>query len=212
MGARRLGGDPSLRLMRSGIFRRSSSGRCACRRRLPHDPPAPLWGPPLVLVVAVVVLGLWPGVAEPLLAAASAAAVERARAVAGTRAPWHGFGAPLVVSAVAFVIGAAMVWHYRALSGRVLAWALPFDGRRAFFSAQGPAGARGASPHRPGALGCTGALRAAARRGEPRRARARLGHGRGMATAACTDAHERPQSDLRRGRARRDRPRGALAS
>lgn len=103
--------------------------------RLPHDPPAPLWGPPLVLVVAVVVLGLWPGVAEPLLAAASAAAVG-AHAPWPELAPWHGFGAPLVVSAVAFVIGAAMVWHYRALSGRVLAWALPFDGRRAFFSAQ----------------------------------------------------------------------------
>lgn len=103
--------------------------------RRPHDPPALLWGPPLALVVAVVVLGLWPGFAEPLLAAASAAAV-------GTHTPWpelalwHGFGAPLVVSAVAFVIGAAMVWHYRALSRRVLAWALPLDGRKAFFTAQ----------------------------------------------------------------------------
>jgi multicomponent K+:H+ antiporter subunit A len=103
--------------------------------RIPHDPPALLWGPPLVLVVAVVVLGLWPSLAEPLLAAASAAAVG-AHAPWPELALWHGFGAPLVVSAVAFVIGAAMVWHYRALSGRVLAWALPFDGRRAFFSAQ----------------------------------------------------------------------------
>lgn len=103
--------------------------------RRPHDPPALLWGPPLALVVAVVALGLWPGLAEPLLVAASAAAAGSGREWPEL-APWHGFGAPLVVSAAAFVCGAALVWRYQALSCRVLAWALPLDGRRAFFAAQ----------------------------------------------------------------------------
>ncbi len=103
--------------------------------RRPHDPPALLWGPPLALVVAVVVLGLWPGLAEPLLVAASASAAGSGRAWPEL-ALWHGFGAPLVVSVAAFVCGAAMVWRYPALSRRALAWALPLDGRRMFFAAQ----------------------------------------------------------------------------
>jgi multicomponent K+:H+ antiporter subunit A len=78
----------------------------------PHDPPFGLYLPPLVLMIPVVLIGLFPAaIAGPLVATA-------AGAVIGGPLPdyhlaiWHGFNLTLVASLVALAAGAALLWHH----------------------------------------------------------------------------------------------------
>lgn len=70
-----------------------------------HEARAALWGPALLLAVGGLVLGIVPGLAEPLLAGA-------ARAIAGPEAgqlelkPWHGLTPELGLSAASLALGA----------------------------------------------------------------------------------------------------------
>jgi multicomponent Na+:H+ antiporter subunit A len=71
--------------------------------RHPHEPRAVLWGAPLVLAMAGLVLGLWTAPAASLISAASAAVVP------GSSPPelslWHAQGLPLILSAAGVVLG-----------------------------------------------------------------------------------------------------------
>ena len=82
----------------------------------PHDPPAGLWLPPALLAVLVVAIGLMPAtVAGPLVKAVAAAVI-------GVEPPefalkmWHGFTPALLLSLVAVLVGAAMLWRYDILA------------------------------------------------------------------------------------------------
>ena len=81
----------------------------------PHDPGIGLWGPPAVLVVLVVLIGLLPGlVAEPFVKSVSAAVI-------GGEPPyfylslWHGLTPALLMSAIAVAGGLVMLWRHGAL-------------------------------------------------------------------------------------------------
>jgi len=80
----------------------------------PHDPGIGLWGPPALLVVPVVLIGLFPAaIAGPLVRSV-------ATAVIGAEPPhfalriWHGFTPALAMSAFAIVAGALILWRHRA--------------------------------------------------------------------------------------------------
>ncbi len=80
----------------------------------PHDPGIGLWGPPAVLVVLVVLIGLLPALmAEPLVKSVSAAVI-------GAEPPyfhlslWHGLTPALFMSAIAVAGGLVMLWRYGA--------------------------------------------------------------------------------------------------
>jgi multicomponent K+:H+ antiporter subunit A len=80
----------------------------------PHDPGIGLWGPPAVLVVLVILIGLFPAaVAGPLVQAVSGAVI-------GAEPPhfalkmWHGFTPALLMSGVAVLGGALVLWRYGA--------------------------------------------------------------------------------------------------
>jgi multicomponent K+:H+ antiporter subunit A len=98
----------------------------------PHDPSPGMWGPVAVLVALVIVIGVLP-------AATAGPVVERtARAVLGPYdlpayhlALWHGVTPALLMSAVAFAGGAALLAAYGAFER--LRQALPrADAKRAF--------------------------------------------------------------------------------
>ncbi|MBP5855437.1 monovalent cation/H+ antiporter subunit A [Marivibrio halodurans] len=79
----------------------------------PHDPPFGMYLPPLILIVPVVLIGLFPAaVAGPLVAVA-------ADAVTGGNLPdyhlaiWHGFNLTLVSSLAALALGAFLLWRHR---------------------------------------------------------------------------------------------------
>ncbi|MEN2787535.1 monovalent cation/H+ antiporter subunit A [Sphingomonas qilianensis] len=102
----------------------------------PHDPGAAMIGPSIVLVAVALGLGLLPmTIAGPLVAAATAA-------VTGEAAPrlelalWHGINPALVMSLVAVLLGAAVVWQYPALAARLANRAAP-DAKRMFDVAMG---------------------------------------------------------------------------
>ncbi len=91
----------------------------------PHEPPWGMKAPAVLLVTICIVVGLLPGVVEPLVRVA-------ASAMLGVPAPefhlalWHGFNVPLLMSAIAVAGGALMYfglqrggWLHRYLpSGR----------------------------------------------------------------------------------------------
>ena len=81
----------------------------------PHDPPFGLWGPPALLVLLVLLIGLFPAsLAGPLVATV-------AGAVIGGPLPdyhlalWHGFTPALFMSAVAVSAGLFLLWRYPGL-------------------------------------------------------------------------------------------------
>lgn len=90
----------------------------------PHDPPAGMWLPTAVLVLPVVVIGLAPGLAEPMVDVA-------AGAVTGGRLPdyhlaiWHGVTPALFMSAAAFAIGLALLAAFAPASALRLRFPRP---------------------------------------------------------------------------------------
>jgi multicomponent K+:H+ antiporter subunit A len=82
--------------------------------RKPHDPPAGLWLPTALLVVPVVAIGLFPApIAGPLVQSVSATVI-------GAEPPyfalkmWHGFTPALLMSGLAILVGAAILWRFAA--------------------------------------------------------------------------------------------------
>ncbi|MFN3943437.1 MAG: monovalent cation/H+ antiporter subunit A [Allosphingosinicella sp.] len=82
--------------------------------KAPHDAPIGLWGPSAVLVALVVAIGLFPSaVAGPLVQTVSAAVI-------GAEPPhfylvlWHGFTPALLMSVLAILVGALILWRYEA--------------------------------------------------------------------------------------------------
>jgi len=80
--------------------------------RHPHDPPFGMWGPPALLVVLVVLIGLFPAtIAGPLVATV-------AGAVIGGPLPdyylaiWHGLTPALGMSAIAVIVGLSLLAGY----------------------------------------------------------------------------------------------------
>ncbi len=101
--------------------------------RHPHDPPFGLWGPPALLVVLVVLIGLFPAtVAGPLVATV-------AGAVIGSPLPdyhlaiWHGLTPALGMSAIAVAVGLGLLAGY--LKVRKLWSAGPHPEAKAMFQA-----------------------------------------------------------------------------
>jgi len=87
----------------------------------PHDPSFGFWLPVAVLVVVTVIGGIAPNaVARPLVEFAVAAAATGSSALHAVHDPhielWHGFNTPLLMSAIAFVGGAACY----AVRGQIL--------------------------------------------------------------------------------------------
>ncbi len=85
--------------------------------RHPHDPPFGMWGPPALLVVLVVLIGLFPAtIAGPLVATV-------AGAVIGGPLPdyhlaiWHGLTPALAMSGVAVVAGLSLLMAYAKVRG-----------------------------------------------------------------------------------------------
>ncbi|MCV2869049.1 monovalent cation/H+ antiporter subunit A [Defluviimonas sp. WL0002] len=96
----------------------------------PHDPSPGLWSAPALLVVLVVVIGIMPSVAEPVVRVA-------AGAVTGGILPefhlklWHGITPALFMSVIAVLGGAALLAAHRPLDR---AWiALPRPEAKAMF-------------------------------------------------------------------------------
>ncbi|MHA6345745.1 monovalent cation/H+ antiporter subunit A [Roseivivax sp. CAU 1761] len=82
----------------------------------PHDPNAGMWLPPALLAVIVVVLGLAPFLAEPLVKAVTGAVLGGAAEVPGYHlAIWHGITVPLYMSAVAVLGGLVLLLLHRWL-------------------------------------------------------------------------------------------------
>ncbi len=101
--------------------------------RHPHDPPFGMWGPPALLVVLVVLIGLFPAtVAGPLVATV-------AGAVIGGPLPdyhlaiWHGLTPALGMSAIAVAVGLGLLAGY--LKVRKLWSAGPHPEAKAMFQA-----------------------------------------------------------------------------
>jgi multicomponent K+:H+ antiporter subunit A len=102
----------------------------------PHDPGAAMIGPSIVLVGVTLGLGLLPmTLAGPLVAAATAA-------VTGTAVPhlnlalWHGINPALLMSLVAVLAGAGVLWRHRSLAAAVAGRRTP-DAKRLFDGAMG---------------------------------------------------------------------------
>jgi multicomponent K+:H+ antiporter subunit A len=96
----------------------------------PHDPPAGMWLPVALLVVPVILIGLWPPLAEPI--------VERtALAVVGGPLPefhfaiWHGVSPALYMSAIAFAAGILLLVAYDPVNALRVAMPRP-EAKRIF--------------------------------------------------------------------------------
>ncbi|MDW4500058.1 monovalent cation/H+ antiporter subunit A [Sulfitobacter sp. D35] len=90
----------------------------------PHDPPFGMWAAPALLVVLVVLIGVLPAVAEPLVRVA-------AGAVTGGELPsfylkiWHGFTPALYMSIIAVIGGAVLLALHAPLDRAWLATPRP---------------------------------------------------------------------------------------
>ncbi|MBY6090434.1 monovalent cation/H+ antiporter subunit A [Pseudooceanicola sp. 502str34] len=100
----------------------------------PHDPPRGLWGPPALLVVLVVVIGVAPFLAEPLVMQVTAAVLGETAEVPNIHlAIWHGVTPALKMSGIAVVGGILLLLAYAPLSK---IWeALPRPEAKAIFDA-----------------------------------------------------------------------------
>lgn len=99
----------------------------------PHDPPAGLWLPPALLVVLVVLIGLFPETFAGALVRASAGAVIGGPVPDFHLALWHGLTPALAMSAIALVLGLAILWRYPRV--RALWAAGPHPEAKAMFDA-----------------------------------------------------------------------------
>jgi multicomponent K+:H+ antiporter subunit A len=78
----------------------------------PHDPPFGLWGPPSVLVVLVVLIGIWPGaVAETIVKVVSKSTLQGATPDFHLKL-WHGWTPAAQMSAIAVAVGAVLLAVY----------------------------------------------------------------------------------------------------
>ncbi|MDO5632081.1 MAG: monovalent cation/H+ antiporter subunit A [Paracoccus sp. (in: a-proteobacteria)] len=82
--------------------------------RHPHDPGPGLWGPPALLVVLVVLIGLMPNMMALWLVKASTLAVT-GNPFAGYFALWHGWSPALMMSIIAIGGGAILLRLHRPL-------------------------------------------------------------------------------------------------
>ncbi len=114
-----------------GLLGRSNSAGTAAGPA--HRPPVGLWWPPAVLAAITVVLGLSPGLADEGLAAAASSLARYE--VHPHLALWHGLGAALGLSALAWAGGAALAAAERPVD-RLLAYGsrIP-DGHDAYVGA-----------------------------------------------------------------------------
>ena len=89
---------------------------------LPHDPGFGMWGPPALLVVAVVAIGGAPGLAEPLVRMVTGAVIGDAAAMPQDHIRiWHGVTPTLGLSAIAVTGGVVVVLIFGPLAR---AWAM----------------------------------------------------------------------------------------
>jgi multicomponent K+:H+ antiporter subunit A len=87
----------------------------------PHDPPVGMWGPPALLCVLVVGIGVAPFVAEPLVFLVTEAVLGNAAALPDAHLKiWHGVNAALWMSVVAVVGGLILL---TAFNPAAKAWA-----------------------------------------------------------------------------------------
>ena len=99
----------------------------------PHDPPFGLWGPPALLVVLVVLIGLFPALIAGPLVATVAAAVIGGPLPDYHLALWHGFTPALFMSVIAVAQGLTLLWRYPGVRA---AWqAAPHPEAKAMFQA-----------------------------------------------------------------------------
>ena len=88
---------------------------------LPHDPGFGMWGPPALLVVLVVAIGVAPFLAEPLVRIVTAAVLGDAAAMPDAHLKiWHGLTPALTMSAIAVTGGALVLIAFAPLAR---AWA-----------------------------------------------------------------------------------------
>ncbi len=82
----------------------------------PHDPGFGMWGPPSILVVLVVVIGVAPALAEPFVKLVTASVLGEAAAVPDKHIKiWHGLIPALYMSVVAVVGGLLVMAVYKPL-------------------------------------------------------------------------------------------------
>ena len=75
----------------------------------PHDPPFGMWASPALLVVMVMVIGLYPPIAEPLVKVAGQAVIGNAEMPYFHLAIWHGVTPALIMSGIALTVGALIL-------------------------------------------------------------------------------------------------------
>ena len=92
----------------------------------PHDPGFGMWGPPALLSVLVVLIGLFPGPISGLLVATSAQAVIGGDLPYYSLKLWHGVTPALFMSIIAVLGGAVALWFYAPLGRGWRASPIPF--------------------------------------------------------------------------------------
>ena len=84
---------------------------------LPHDPGFGMWGPPALLVVAVVVIGVAPFLAEPLLRVVTASLLGTAAELPYEHLKiWHGLTPALAMSGIAVAGGIVLLLAFAPLA------------------------------------------------------------------------------------------------
>jgi multicomponent K+:H+ antiporter subunit A len=78
----------------------------------PHDPPFGMWGPPMLLVALVVLIGLFPNTVVGPLLAVSAAAVIGGELPYYSLSLWHGLTPALFMSIAAVVLGYLLLMRH----------------------------------------------------------------------------------------------------
>ncbi len=97
----------------------------------PHDPGVGLWGPPAVLTILVVAIGLAPALVAGPLVNAVAGAVTNGAAEPVHLALWHGVTPALFMSVAAIGLGALLLMNHRRLDRIWQGAGLP-DAKRMF--------------------------------------------------------------------------------
>jgi multicomponent K+:H+ antiporter subunit A len=92
---------------------------------VPHDPPFGMWLPVAVLVVPVVLVGVMPALAMPLVESVSQAAHGSGALPSFHLALWHGITPALGMSAIALAGGLLLLWRVEAANRLRLALPRP---------------------------------------------------------------------------------------
>ncbi|SDE79387.1 monovalent cation/H+ antiporter subunit A [Limimaricola pyoseonensis] len=83
----------------------------------PHDPGAGMWLPPGLLIIPVVVIGLFPALAEPFVKLVTGAVIGNAAELPDAHLKiWHGLVPALWMSVIAVIGGALLLMAFRPLS------------------------------------------------------------------------------------------------